>query len=177
MAERIARTAPDVKIVVLLRNPVKRAISHHLHMVWEGHEQEEDLDKALDLEAKRLSGIEGRLLKDDNFISREHQHFSYIARGHYASQLEQYFKHFDRDNVLVMATETLVAESESSLKKIQTFIGLEPDRAIKLEKRNSSAKFEPKAETLERLKNEYMDSNRQLRDLVDVDIPWLEQQN
>jgi len=42
-AERMAKTIPDTKIIVLLRNPVKRAISHHLHMVWEGHESETEL--------------------------------------------------------------------------------------------------------------------------------------
>ncbi len=175
VAERISKTAPDTKIVVLLRDPVKRAISHHLHMVWEGHEHESDIDKALDLEATRLAGVEEQLLNNPAFVSRPHQHFSYIARGHYAAQLERYFTHFDRDNVLVMATETLVADSENSLAQIQSFIGLTPDPAIKLEKRNSSAKFEPKPETIERLKNEYRESNQQLLDLVGDKIPWLKQ--
>ncbi len=174
VAERIAKTTPDVKIIVLLRNPVKRAISHHLHMVWEGHEHEEDLDKALDLEASRLSGLEEQLIANETLISRPHQHYSYLSRGHYAGQLERFYKHFDRNNVLVMATETLVAESEQSLAEIQKFVGLDVDPAIKLEKRNSSARFEPSPETLERLQLEYSESNRQLAELLDVSIPWLD---
>ena len=173
-AERIAKTTPEVKIIVLLRNPVKRAISHHLHMVWEGHEHEEDLNKALDLEASRLAGLEERLLMDEKLVSRPHQHYSYLSRGHYAGQLERLFKHFDRNNVLVMATETLIAQSEQSLAEIQSFLGLNVDPAIKLEKRNSSAKFTPDPETLERLQLEYRDSNSQLRDMLDIDIPWLD---
>jgi len=47
-AERMAKAIPDTKLIVLLRNPVKRAISHHLHMVWEGHESVKDIDEALD---------------------------------------------------------------------------------------------------------------------------------
>ena len=172
-AERMAKTIPDTKIIVLLRNPVKRAISHHLHMVWEGHESEKDIDKALDLESSRLAGIEERLKSERSFVSRPHQHYSYIDRGHYADQLERLFAHVNRDNVLVMATETLTGDSKASLAKIQSFIGFEPDSSIDLEKRNSSSKFEPRPETLERLSNEYMESNQKLRAMVDIEIPWL----
>ena len=171
--ERMAHAIPQVKLVVLLRDPVKRAVSHHLHMVWEGHEKVEDIDKALDLEAERLNGIEQKLLADPSLVSRDHQHFSYMARGHYVDQLERLFAHFDRERVLVMATETLTGDSEASLRKIQEFLGLEPDPEINLGKRNASARFEPRSETLERLRKEFVESNRRLAELVDLDVPWL----
>lgn len=171
--KRMAETIPNTKIIVLLRNPVKRAISHHLHMVWEGHESVEDIDEALDLESERLKGIDQQLIADRSLVSRPHQHYSYLERGHYVDQLERLYKHFDRENVLVMATETLVSDSKNSLDAIQSFIGLEPDPAIGLEKRNASSKFEPRPETLERLTNEYAESNKRLADLVDCEIPWI----
>ena len=172
-AERMAQTIPDAKLVVLLRNPVKRAISHHLHMVWEGHEPVKDINEALDLEAERLEGIEQRLVAERSFVSRPHQHFSYMARGHYASQLERLFTHFKRENVLVMSAEKLISDSKSGLATIQSFIGLEPDPAIDLEKRNASAKFEPQPETLKRLADEFAESNKRLSEIVDIEIPWL----
>jgi hypothetical protein len=172
-AERMAGGIPDAKLIVLLRDPVKRAISHHLHMVWEGHEKEKDLDKALDLESTRLEGLEAKLLADPSLVSRVHQHFSYISRGHYAPQLERLFKHFDRDNVLVMATETLTGKTPESMEKIQQFLGVKVDPSIGLEKRNASSRFKPRDETLARLAAEYVESNKQLRALVDIDIPWL----
>ncbi len=175
-AARMAQAIPDAKIIVLLRDPVKRAISHHLHMVFEGHEPIVDIDKALDSESTRLKGIEQRLLNDPTFVSRDHQHFSYMARGHYAHQLETLFTHFDRKNVLVMTTDKLISNSESSLSTIQSFIGLEPDPSIKLEKRNASSKFEPRPETIQRLTDEFAESNQRLKDVVDIEIPWLKNQ-
>ena len=172
-AERMAKAIPDTKIIVLLRNPVKRAISHHLHMVWEGHEPVEDLEKALDLEAERLEGIDQELLGNPTLVSRAHQHYSYVARGHYAAQLERLFKHFDRENVLVMTTEELVANSKPSLSLIQSFVGLEPDPAIDLEKRNASSRYEPKPEIVDRLTSEFSASNQRLASIVDIEIPWL----
>ena len=171
-AERMAKAIPDTKLIVLLRNPVKRAISHHLHMVWEGHESVKNIDEALNLEATRLEGIEEKLLADPKLISRAHQHFSYIARGHYAAQIEKLFEHFNRENVLVMTTEQLISDSQASLDAIQTFIGFETDPSIQLEKRNASSKFEPNPETVERLTQEYAESNKRLANLLDVEIPW-----
>ena len=171
-AERMAQTIPHAKIIVLLRDPVKRAISHHLHMVWEGHEPVEDIDTALDLESSRLEGLDKLLVGDRSFVSRPHQHYSYMARGHYASQLERLYAHYNRENVLVLATEQLIKDSKASLSTIQSFIGLEPDPAIDLEKRNSSPKFEPRPETLDRLTDEFAESNKRLASIVDFEIPW-----
>jgi len=171
-AERMAQAIPDAKIIVLLRNPVKRAISHHLHMVWEGHESIVNLDEALDIESDRLDGIEQRILADPSYVSRPHQHYSYMARGHYAQQLERLFAHIDRKNILVMTTEKLISDSQSSLSAIQSFIGLEPDPSIALEKRNASEKFEPRPETIQRLTDEFAESNERLANLVDIEIPW-----
>ena len=172
-AERMAQTVPHAKIIVLLRDPVKRAISHHLHMVWEGHESVEDIDTALDLESSRLDGLEQHLVSDRSFVSRPHQHYSYMARGHYAAQLERLYAHYDRESVLVLATEQLIKDSKTSLGKIQSFIGLEPDPAIDLEKRNASPKFEPRPETLDRLASEFAESNNRLRSMVDFEVAWL----
>jgi len=141
-------------------------------MVFEGHEPIEDIDQALDMESSRLEGIEQRLISEPSFVSRPHQHYSYAARGHYASQLEKFFKHYDRNNVLVMTTDKLVSDSQSSLSAIQSFIGLEPDPSIQLEKRNASSSFQPRPETIQRLTDEFAESNKRLADIVDIDIPW-----
>jgi len=171
-AERMARAIPDAKIIVLLRDPVKRAISHHLHMVFEGHEPIEDIDQALDMESSRLEGIEQHLLTEPSFVSRSHQHYSYTERGHYARQLEKFFEHYDRNNVLVMTTDKLISDSQSSLSTIQSFIGLEPDPSIQLEKRNASSSFQPQPETIQRLTDVFAESNKRLANVVNIEIPW-----
>lgn len=171
-AERMAKAIPDAKIIVLLRDPVKRAISHHLHMVFEGHEPIEDIDQALEMESSRLEGIEQRLLTEPSFVSRPHQHFSYTDRGHYAQQLERLYEHYDRKNVLVMTTDKLISDSNSSLSTIQSFIGLEPDPSIQLEKRNASSSFQPRPETIQRLTDVFAESNERLANIVDFEIPW-----
>ena len=58
-AERIARDLPDVRLVVLLRDPVERAYSAYTHERARGFETE-TFARALELEPERLAGAGGR---------------------------------------------------------------------------------------------------------------------
>ncbi len=61
---RIAADLPDVRLVVLVRDPVERAYSQHAHEVARGFETETDFVRALSLEQERLRGVTERMLAD-----------------------------------------------------------------------------------------------------------------
>ncbi len=71
---------PDVKLVVLVRDPVERAYSAHAHEAARGYE---DLSFAAALEADegRLDGEVERLLGDPAYESHAHRHQAYRSRG------------------------------------------------------------------------------------------------
>ena len=60
-AERIKRAVPDVKLIVLLRNPTDRAISHYFHSLRAGDERL-GIAEALKSEERRLE----RLIQEKN---------------------------------------------------------------------------------------------------------------
>jgi len=96
---RAADLVPEAKIIVLLRNPVDRAFSHHGQAVRLGFESL-SFEEAIDAEPSRLgSDLEG-LEKDPDFFSRSFHHFSYVTRGRYAEQLRRWFEWFPRENFL-----------------------------------------------------------------------------
>jgi len=86
--DRIAADLPDVKLVVLVRDPVERAYSAHAHEAARGYE---DLSFAAALEAEegRLDGEVERLLGDPAYESHAHRHQAFRSRGEYAVQLER----------------------------------------------------------------------------------------
>ncbi len=61
-AERFARDLPGVKVIVLVRDPVERAWSHHAHEMARGFEPIADFEEAVAAEEPRLEGVEERLL-------------------------------------------------------------------------------------------------------------------
>lgn len=124
-ARRMARLLPKVKIVALLRNPTERAISHYFHERRRGRETLA-IDEALREEEKRLAhAFQAADYKCESFV-----HFSYKTRGLYKDQLERYFKHFPRDQILVMASEDLFTKPRSCLRRISEFVGVDTEHKI-----------------------------------------------
>ncbi|WP_306370009.1 sulfotransferase domain-containing protein [Nocardiopsis sp. CC223A] len=124
-AERISRDLPWARVVVILRDPVERAYSAHAHETARGFETE-PFARAVELEESRLAGEEEKLVADPGYVSRSHQHYGYIARGHYADQLERMEKHLGRDRMYVADYAELFDGTTRELRRIEDFLGLPP---------------------------------------------------
>ena len=60
---RIAADLPEVKLVVLVRDPVERAYSQHAHEVARGFESEVSFARALTAEPGRLAGVAAKFAR------------------------------------------------------------------------------------------------------------------
>jgi hypothetical protein len=106
----IARLVPDARIVAILRNPVDRAWSDYQLHVRNGTEHH-SFREALARQGSRVR------LADDRTAH-------YLDTGLYAAQLERYFSHFGREQVLVLAYDDLVRDPESTLREVFVHIGV-----------------------------------------------------
>jgi hypothetical protein len=112
-AELIHEALPDSRIVVLLRDPVARAISHYTMDVLNGR-QRRSFDDALRADAaipERIWGVKSHL---------------YIDLGMYAAQVRRYLETFGRDRVLVIESATLRKSRRAALTQIARFLGIDP---------------------------------------------------
>jgi len=100
-AERIAKSYPDVKLIVSLRDPVYRAYSQYYNSIKAGA-----LDKS-----KRFLDV---LQKDS----------SYIAQGHYKEQFDRYFKYFSQKKMHVIIYEDLAKDPKSCIQSLYKFLGV-----------------------------------------------------
>ncbi len=112
---RIRADLPDVRLVVLLRDPVERAYSAYQHEVARGFEHEE-FERALDLEPRRLAGETERLLANPGYRSLSHQHHAYVDRSRYARQVRRLFELFGEDRVLVLDSEDFFADPGAAIR-------------------------------------------------------------
>jgi hypothetical protein len=168
---RAASSLPDCRLIVVLRNPIDRAFSHHNHERSLGFEQL-GFEGAIAAEAGRLAGEEERLLADPGYRSFAHQHHSYLSRGRYAGQLERWFEHFDRDRVLILSAEELFAAPEGAVRDAQEFLGLEPRMPTDLTAKNARAYAPIGNEMRVRLREEFEPHNRRLYELAGRDFGW-----
>jgi len=173
-ARRAARTVPEAKLIALLRNPVDRAYSHYRHSKRRGVEPLDDFEEAVAAEPERLRGEKERLLTDDSYVSYNHQHFSYLSRGVYVDQLEEWARFFDKDQMLVVASEDLYYRESEALQRILGFLGLqgwEPE--VKRRRKPTGHKYPPMDLTLRQRLEEYFEPhNRRLYEYLEADLGW-----
>jgi hypothetical protein len=122
-AERIARHCPRVRLVVLLRDPVERALSQYFHSVRLGLEHLE-LAEALAAEPQRLTNAEAALGRGERHQS--HQEHSYVSRSRYGPQLERYARLFPGEQLLVLRSETFFFNPQAVTDQVWRFLGLKP---------------------------------------------------
>ena len=123
VAERIFNVLGKIKIIVLLRDPVARTLSHYAHSRRLGFEHL-PLEEALNSESSRLRGAE-LAIKNPNCLHKKHQECSYLSRSLYRIQVQRYWNYFGRDNVYIQPSEYLFSEPWGSLMKIHNFLGVQ----------------------------------------------------
>ncbi|UBU12419.1 sulfotransferase family protein [Nonomuraea gerenzanensis] len=122
--ERIAADLPGVKLIVLVRDPVARAVSAHAHELARGFETESHFEYAVELEAQRLAGAEERLRESPFALHHSHRHHAYLARGRYADQLDRLEPLIGRERILVLDSHRFFTEPESVYDRVLDFLGL-----------------------------------------------------
>ena len=120
---RMAEVSPDARIVILVRDPVQRALSHHNHEVKRGFETE-DFPTALKLEESRLEGELERMAADPTYVSFAHQHHSYVARGLYEDQVRRYLEFFPAESILIVRTIDLEHDPRGTVSDVLAFLDI-----------------------------------------------------
>ena len=169
--ERVKHLVPDVKLIVLLRDPVERAVSAYHHQVRAGTESL-PLAAALDQESSRLAGEIERLRRDKNYRSPAHRRYSYMARGLYADQLEAWFRYFRREQVLVIRSEDFFADPGTTVDQVIRFLGLAPLQTRQFRRFNAGEYSDTDPSIRRRLVEYFSPHNRRLCELLGRDFGW-----
>ena len=170
--QRVGQTFPDVKLIVLLRNPVDRAHAHYQHERRKGFETL-TFPEALQAEADRLDGEAKRLVRDPGYVSLPHRRFSYFSRGIYVRQLRNWMEALPADNFLVLQSESLFQNPSAALREILAFLGLPVVQGIPDFRNVNKADYpalDPRIrQELSRLFEPY---NKQLYSYLRKDLGW-----
>lgn len=111
--ERIAAYNPDMRLIVMLRDPVERAWSH-----WR-------METSRGVETHPFSWCirQGRTRLMTATPWGHHREFSYVERGFYAEQVARLLSLFPRGQVLFLTAEGLKGEPNETLAAVSRFLG------------------------------------------------------
>ena len=167
---RIAAALPRVKLIALLRDPVRRAYSHYHHERRLGYETV-SFEEAIELEDERTAGEAERIREDPSYYSYAHQHWSYLARGRYLEQIEAWIRSIPGDRLHLVVQEELRAEPDETLDRVLDFLGLPACQLSKSEVPASDySPLEP--DLHRRLAEQFAASNERLFRYLGRDLDW-----
>lgn len=123
-AQRLKSLFPDIKIIVLLRNPIERAFSSYKNIKKLGLESSKNFETAISLEEERTKGEEEKIISGDHYYSQQHQHYSYLGRSMYHKELERWFREFPAHQFHIINSEAFYADPGEAYKETIRFLGL-----------------------------------------------------
>lgn len=107
---------PDLRLIVVLRDPVDRAFSAFQYLRMRGREPESDFATALALEEERRA-------------AGWHHLWHYRAMSCYADSLAAFMAAFGAEQVCVLLYGDVTRDPEGSLRTTYEHLGLDPERA------------------------------------------------
>jgi hypothetical protein len=100
VAARMARVAPDARLIYLVRNPLRRLVSHYVHNVVAGRE------------LRTLAEV-------------VHRRSHYVLCGQYHYQLRPFLDHYPQSSILVLRAEDLRSQRRRTIQAAYRFLGLD----------------------------------------------------
>jgi hypothetical protein len=151
----MAEYRPELKLIFLMRDPVKRAISHLQQAARRG-DAGMDMHAALDAE---LAALPSRLGKP--FVPLAG---SYHWRGHYAGQIDVMRRHFPAGQLLLLRMEDLLADVPGHIGTLCRFLGVS-QQPLTMPHANKPRRIIPVPDgVVERLSDYYRPLNRELHE-------------
>ena len=164
---RLHGCLPKVKLIVILRNPVDRALSHYQMLVRRGTECR-TFEKAIDDELQLLSAATETSLADKSYWKNCH----YIYKSLYACSLKQWMNLFPREQFLILQSEEFYANPTATLSQVFNFLDL-PDYQLSYYKQYNGGNYQPANDVVcQRLREYFQPHNRELAEYLQREFAW-----
>jgi len=173
VAQFARETAPQVKSILLMRDPVRRAWSHYQERVQNGVEPLTFMD-ALAAEDDRLAGEREKMAADPGYYSTAFDWYPYKSRGDYLPQIENWLAHFPSNQLLVLRSEDLYSKTQDTFDKVCAFLGL--PRVEMATRKTFNATWRTKddvpEDARELLTEHFAKRNAQLEEFLGTGLGW-----
>ncbi len=100
--KRMHSLLPDAKLIYIVRDPIKRIVSHYLHQWYKKRQHNTSIETLADPDDKRS------------------QH--YIRTSSYHLQMSQYLEYYDISKIFVVSLEEMGASRQDTLRRIFRFL-------------------------------------------------------
>ncbi|MEG3932433.1 tetratricopeptide repeat protein [Microcoleus sp. T2B6] len=161
--ERLYSLFPEAKLIVLLRNPVDRAISQFYRLTdlnWEAR----SLDRVISDEVERLN-------QNPEYIIGE-EPGNYLARGRYIEFIKNWRTFFPQEQLLILKSEDFYAGAATTVKQVLEFLDL-PEYQLSEYQNANPGSYQPVNESVRDWLSDYFRPyNQELEEYLGREFDW-----
>jgi len=159
--KRIKELLPEIKLIVILRNPVDRAYSNYQLGCRENNEKRSFAQAV----KEEIEFMNNKKAKNERLTNLDFKR-SFIAKGLYFQQLQKWFNIFSEKQIHVIFTEDLRDNPEDVMKRVYKFLELD-DFSIKSYEKRKMFDYDSMDKNVRTELSKYYESeNKQLFELV-----------
>lgn len=164
-AENIFKTLPNVKLILILRNPTDRAYSEYNQNIIDENESR-DFRKLIKQEINEIENMENENLE---FSSNK---INLVKKGIYEKQISPWLEIFPRKQILIISTEEFGEKTTETYDKIFRFLEL-PKYEIKNKERHRKGTYKAMDEETRKILDEFYESyNSKLFQKIEETFRW-----
>ena len=173
--QRINHYFPNLKIIILLRNPVDRAFSHYNH-VRKQHPGKElrSFEQAVHEEIEAIENSNFYSSLKLSYLNKPYGYleYGYVVRGLYLYFLKQWFKFFERKNILILRSEEFYQEPEKTMSTVFDFLDIKNFKLKNYPKYNSGSYTKDRSLTHRELESFFEKHNQKLEKYLGYNFDW-----
>ncbi len=154
--QKLKQDVPEVKLIVLLRNPIDRAYSEYSMHVRQ-------------LKRNDLPTFEQSIANDNLSL---HGSRLYLLRGLYAARIENWFKYFEREQFIFIKSEDFFVHPRPVLQRVYRFLGIAEVYPEDLRAQEAGSYAELSSDTRDYLERYFRTSNQALIELLGDEFQW-----
>ncbi len=178
-AERMKKLLPNLKLIILFRNPTDHAYSLYHHRVRMNVEKE-TFENCILHDQERFEETERKWRNNEvREYSWKDLRLSYVSDGIYFNHIEKWFSLFPKENICCINVDDLAKKPIDILNKICTFLNLPNYNFKNYVKKNVNKEDSRKPtyppmnpETREKLIQFYKPHNKKLESFLNMKFNW-----
>ena len=168
IAKKIADLFPNIKLVVMLRNPVDRSISQYYHWLKVGAEYrplEEVISSELEL-IKQMAqpSFDGNL--------KQKRKVGCLLESVYIYFLEKWLRIFPREQLLILKSEDFYTNPPKTLSQVCNFVGLPDYQLTEYKTYNAGSYKKIDESTRQTLVDCFHPHNQRLQEFLGMNFSW-----
>ena len=162
-------TLPNVKLILVLRNPVDRTYSHYQHATRRGMKTKIPFRDLLDRDLKTYEQIKN----DDNEYFKNFVLNSYIGPSIYVRLVKEWLKYFRLEQLLIFSTEELAKNPREVFSRIFGFLNIKEEE-INTESRQNVGGYDASLDSdlRQRLIDFFRPHNEELFNTINQRFDW-----